>query len=137
MWTCPLCDRNFTKNNQAHSCNDKTLDDFLKGRSAHTTELFYHFIKACKQMGSIAVHPTKSMIAIAGKKNFAYIPQLGKDFMDVVFPFKKIYDDNLCFVKIKPVPGSNDYNHYFRMCFKEDINEEVKKYMKLAFENAQ
>jgi hypothetical protein len=77
------------------------------------------------------------MIAIAGKKKIAYIIQLGKNFMDVVFPFKQAYTDNLCFTKIKQVPGSNDYNHHFRMCFKEDINEEVKYYMKLAFDNAQ
>ena len=135
MWTCPLCSRDFIKNNQPHSCNEKTLDDFLKGKSAHTIELFNHFIKEYKHIGDISVHPTKSMIAIADKTRFAYITQLGKDFMDVVFPFKKPYDDNLCFIKIKPVPGSNDYNHHFRMCFKEDINEEVKHYMKLAHKN--
>ncbi len=73
------------------------------------------------------------MIAIAARTRFAYITQLGKNFMDIVFPFKQSYDDNLCFIKIKPVPGSDDYNHYFRMCFKEDLNEEVRKYMKLAY----
>ena len=133
MWTCPLCNRDFVKINQVHSCNDKTLDDFLKNKSIHTTELFYHFIKEYKRIGNISVHPTKSMIAIAGGKRFAYITQLGKDFMDIVFPFEQPYSDNLCFTKIKPVPGSNDYNHHFRMMFKEDINEEVKHYMKLVF----
>lgn len=136
MWTCPLCNQNFVKTNQVHSCNDKTLDDFLKNKSIHTTALFYHFIKEYKRIGDISVHPTKSMIAIAGKTRFAYITQLGKEFMDVVFPFKQPYDDNLCFTKIKRVPGSNDYNHHFRMCFKDDINEEVKGYMNLAFKNS-
>ena len=87
-------------------------------------------------MGDISIHPTKSMIAIAGKTRFAYIIQSGKNFMDIVFPFKKSYDENLCFIKIKKVPGTNDYNHHFRMCSKEDINEEVKHYMKLALKNA-
>jgi len=136
MWTCPLCNRNFKKDNQAHSCNENDLDHFLKGKSAHTLELFRHFINEYRSIGDISVHPAKSMIAIAGKTKFAYIIRLGKNFMDVVFPFKRSYDDNLCFTKIKPVPGSNDHNHHFRMCFKDDINEEVKHYMKLAFENA-
>ena len=135
MWTCPLCDREFVNSNQVHSCNDKTLDDFLKNKPEHTTELFYHFIKEYKRIGKIAVHPTKSMIAIAGQKRCAYIIQLGKNFMDIVFPFKQAYDDNLCFTKIKQVPGSNDYNHHFRMYFKEDINEEIKYYMKLALDD--
>ena len=60
--------------------------------------------------------------------------QLGKNFIDVVFPFKQAYEDNLCFTKIKQVPGTDDYNHHFRMYFKEDINAEVLKYMKLAYE---
>jgi Domain of unknown function (DUF5655) len=135
MWTCPLCNRHFVKTNQVHSCMDKTLDDFLKGKSDHTNELFYYFIKEYKSLGDITVHPTKSMIAIAGKTRMAYIIRLGKNFMDVVFPFKQAYADNLCFVKIKRVPGSDDYNHHFRMCFKEDINEEIKHYMKLALDN--
>jgi hypothetical protein len=132
MWTCPLCSREFVKVNQPHSCNDKTIDEFLKNKSPYSIELFNHFIKEYKLLGKIAVHPTKSMIAIAGKTNCAYIIQFGRNFIDIVFPFKQAYDDNLCFTKIKPVPGSNDHNHHFRMYFKEDINEEVKHYMKLA-----
>jgi hypothetical protein len=136
MWTCPLCRRDFIRTNQVHSCNDKTLDDFLKGKSVHTLELFYHFVNEYTQIGNISIHPTKSMIAFAGKKRCAYIIQLGKNFIDIVFPFKQEYTDNLCFTKIKPVPGSTDYNHHFRMCFKDDINEEVKGYMALALQGS-
>jgi len=136
MWTCPLCNRQFKNANQVHSCNDKTLDDFLQGKSPHTIELFYHFIAEYKSIGDITVHPTKSMIAISGQSRCAYIIQLGKNFIDIVFPFKQAYNENLCFVKIKPVPGSDDYNHHFRMLLKEDINEEVKYYMKLAFDKS-
>ena len=75
------------------------------------------------------------MISIGARTRFAYVIQLGKNFVDVVFPFKQAYIDNLCFNKIKPVPGSDDYNHHLRIYFKEDINEEVRMYMKMAFEN--
>jgi hypothetical protein len=74
------------------------------------------------------------MISFASRTRFAYIIQLGKNFIDVVFPFKQAYSDNLCFNKIKPVPGSDDFNHHFRMYFVEDINEEVRGYMKLAYD---
>lgn len=136
MWTCPICNRHFGRLHQVHSCMDKTLDDFLKGKSVHTINLFYHFIDEYKTLGNISVHPTKSMIAIAAITRMAYIIQLGKSFIDIVFPFKQPYNDNLCFTKIKQVPGTNDYNHHFRMCFQEDVNEEVKGYMKLALQNA-
>ena len=115
--------------------NDKTLADFLSGKSQHTVELFYHLVNEYRQIGDITVHPAKSMISFKARIGFAYVIQLGKNFVDVVFPFKQAYEDNLCFNKIKPVPGSDDYNHHLRLYFKEDLNDEVKQYMKLAYEN--
>jgi len=137
MWTCPICNQKFVKNNQTHSCKDKELSDFLNGKSEHTVGLFWSFIEAYKDIGKITVHPTKSMIAIAATTRVAYITRLGKDFMDVSFPFDQAYNDNLCFMRIAQVPGTNQYNHYFRMMRPEDINKEVKSYMKLALRNAQ
>lgn len=135
MWTCPLCSLEFVNANQVHSCRDKELPDFLNGKSEHTIRLFDHLVNEYLQIGDIRVHPTKSMISFAARTRFAYVIQLGKNFVDVVFPFKQPYEDNLCFNKIKPVPGGNDYNHHLRLYNKEDINEEVRRYMKMAFEN--
>lgn len=73
------------------------------------------------------------MIAFAAKTRIAYVIQLGKNFMDVVFPFDQPYHDNLCFRKIAQVPGQQQFNHHFRMLQAADINQEVKKFMKLAY----
>ena len=134
MWTCPLCDQQFVNNNQVHSCNDKTVNDFLKGKSEHTVSLLWYFIQQYQAMGKVTVHPTKSMIAFAAKTRIAYITRLGKDFIDITFPFSKPYNDNLCFHKIAQVPGQQQFNHHFKMNRKEDINEEVISFMKLAYE---
>lgn len=134
MWTCPLCRRQFVNTNQSHSCGDKALADFLKGKSEHTVSLFWHFVEKYQQLGKVTIHPTKSMIAFAAKTRIAYVIRLGKDFIDVVFPFTEPYNDNLCFHKIAQVPGSQQFNHHFRMCSQDDINEEVYDYMKLAYE---
>jgi hypothetical protein len=137
MWTCPLCNQQFKNNNQQHSCGDKVLQDFLKGKTEHTISLFHYFIEQYNRIGKITVHPTKSMIALAAKKRMVYVTQLGKNFVHIVFPFDKPYHDNLCFQKIAQVPGSQQFNHHFRMFLKEDINEEVISFMKLAYtENA-
>jgi hypothetical protein len=134
MWTCPLCHQQFVNSNQSHSCGDKVLSDFLDGKTEHTVSLFWYFVQQYHQIGEVTIHPTKSMIAFAATTRIAYITRLGKDFVDVVFPFTQPYNDNLCFHKIAQVPGSQQYNHHFRMCSKEDINEEVQHYMKLAYE---
>lgn len=137
MWTCPLCNQQFINNNQTHSCRDKELSDFLKGKSEHTISLFWHFVKRYQEIGTVTIHPTKSMIAFAATTRIAYITRLGKDFVDIVFPFKQSYPDNLCFHKIAQVPGSQQFNHHFRLCQNEDINEEVQEFMKLAYQLGQ
>ena len=133
MWTCPLCDQQFVNTNQVHSCRDKELSDFLTGKSEHTLQLFNHLVSEFKQIGDVKVYATKSMISFGARTRFAYVIQLGKNFVDVVFPFKQPYADNLCFNKIKPVPGSDDYNHHLRLYFMDDINDEVRTYMRLAY----
>jgi hypothetical protein len=117
-----------------HSCGDKVLDDFLQNKTAHTISLFWHFVEVYQEIGSVRIHPAKSMIAIAAKTRIAYIIQLGKNFIDVVFPFDRPYAENLCFRKIARVPGQQQYNHHFRMMERQDVNGEVKKFMKLAYD---
>jgi hypothetical protein len=133
MWTCPHCGQQFIKNDQRHSCNDSTLDDFLRGKSELTVDLFWHFVNSFRKVGPITIHPTKSMIAFAAKTRIAYVIQLGKNFVDVVFPFDQPYNDNLCFRKIAQVPGTQQYNHHLRLMSKADVNKEVLHFMKLAY----
>ena len=115
---------------------DKELQSFLNGKSEHTLSLFNHFIDQYKKIGKIEVIPAKTMIGISnGNKRIAWITQLGKNFIHVVFPFKNAYEDNLCFQKIAQVSGdAQQFNHHFRMLFTDDVNQEVKKFMKMAFE---
>ena len=115
--------------------SEKSLDEFLKGKSALTISLFDHFVDEYKRIGKVTIQPAKTMIGIATeRKRIAYVTQLGKSFIHVVFPFEKPYPDNLCFQKIAQVPGDDkQYNHHFRMLAKEDLNKEVISFMKLAF----
>jgi len=113
--------------------SDKELIDFLNEKTEYTRELFRFFMDEYNKIGSIEVMALKSMIAIKGKNQFAYITQFGKNFVHVVFPFNQPFEDNLCFTKIAQVPGTNQYNHHLRIYFKEDINEEVKSFMKKAY----
>lgn len=121
--------------NPAKPMTRKTVEDFLTGKSEHTCELFHHFIDEFKKIGTITLHPAKTMIGIANKKKrVAYITQLGKNFIHVVFSFDRPYSNNLCFNKIAQVPGdSMQFNHHFRMLSKKDVNEEVKTFMRLAY----
>ncbi|MBI3519065.1 MAG: hypothetical protein HY062_06870 [Bacteroidetes bacterium] len=113
----------------------KHVSVFLNGKSEHTLQLFDHFIKQFETIGHISIEPTKTMIGISNaNKRIAWVTQLGKNFIHVVFPFKQLYEDNLCFQKMAQVPGSStQFNHHLRVYYKEDINPEVMKYMKMAY----
>ncbi|MES2763255.1 MAG: DUF5655 domain-containing protein [Bacteroidota bacterium] len=114
---------------------NKEISGFLSGKSEHTLMLFDHFIEEYKKIGDIIVEPTKTMIGISNaNRRIAWVTQLGKNFIHIVFPFKQLYEDNLCFQKMAQVPGSDtQFNHHFRMLYKEDLNKEVIKFMKLAY----
>ena len=113
-----------------------SLEYFLAGKSENTIALFNRFVDEFKKIGKVNIHPASTMIGIAtSRKRIAYITQLGKNFIHVVFPFEKPYPDNLCFQKIAQVPGDNkQFNHHFRMMEKADVNKEAKGYMMIAFQ---
>ncbi|HNP23826.1 MAG TPA: hypothetical protein PKM63_17950 [Panacibacter sp.] len=114
--------------------SDKSIADFLAGKSGHTIELYNHFIETYSNMGIIGVHPAKTMIGISNAhRRIAWITQLGKNFIHIVFPFRQAYPANLCFNKIAQVPGMAQFNHHFRMLYKEDLNEEVIHFMQMAY----
>lgn len=112
-----------------------SIASFLSGKSEYTLDLLTHFIQEYETLGSIKIEATKTMIAIDnGHKRIAWVTQLGKNFIHVVFPFHEPFHTNLCFQKVGQVPGSNQFNHHFRMLNKEDLNEEVKLFMRMALE---
>jgi hypothetical protein len=114
---------------------DRQIDMFLVGKSDHTLMLYNHFLTEFKKIGDIKVEPTKTMIGISNAhKRIAWVTQLGKNFIHVVFPFKQLYEDNLCFQKVGQVPGQQQFNHHLRVLNAEDINEEVMAFMRMAYE---
>ena len=47
---------------------NKTIQDFLNGKSDHTKSLFNHFVNEYRKIGLVTLHPAKTMIGIANDK---------------------------------------------------------------------
>ena len=103
MWTCPDCGQEFIHSRQWHSCNERTVEYFLSGKSEHTISLFNHFIGEYRKLGVFKLHPARTRIAFAARIRFGYIHRRGRDFLDVVLTFPKSHHDNLCFNRIGEV----------------------------------
>jgi hypothetical protein len=111
------------------------LSAFLRGKTPEAIALFEHFIEQWEKVGTVGVFAAKTMVGISnGKKRVAYITQVGKNFIHVVFMFDRPYEENMCFQKIALVPGTKQYNHHLRILGKQDVNKEVLSFMKMAFE---
>ncbi|UKJ08770.1 hypothetical protein [Solitalea lacus] len=106
----------------------------MEGKSEHTIRLFNVFIDQYKTIGNFVLHPAKSKIGLAAKIRFCSIVAFGKNFIDVVFHLDKLYDENLVFRKIGQIPGSGTFNHHCRIMFEDDINDELKLYMQIAYD---
>ena len=117
--------------------SDNDLSAFLVGKSEQTLALFNHFISEYQKLAPVTIHPAKTMIGIANShRRIAWVTQLGKNFIHVVFPFKQEYPDNLCFQKIVQIPGdAHQFNHHLRIYNVEDVNEEVSKFMQMAYDD--
>jgi hypothetical protein len=104
-------------------------------RSPHALVLFEYFIAELQKFGPISIQPHKTMVSLSNPhKRVAYVTHAGKGFIHIVFPFKQRYDDNLCFQRIQVVPGRHVVYHHFRMLGKEDINDEARQFMRIAYE---
>jgi hypothetical protein len=112
----------------------RRLPAFSIVKSGHALMLFDHFIAELQVIGPVSIHPHKTMVSIANlHKPVAYITQAGKSFIHVVFPFRQRYDDNLCFQRIQEVPGRHTVYQHLRILNKGDINDEVRKFMRVAY----
>jgi len=109
----------------------------LTNKTAAALALYHAVLEAFGAAGPLTVQYTKTMIGLGnGERRIAYITQVGKNFVHVVFPFKKPYPDNLCFHKIAPVPGdAHQFNHHFRLYATDDLNEELRSFICLAYAN--
>ncbi|MEQ9423399.1 MAG: DUF5655 domain-containing protein [Cyclobacteriaceae bacterium] len=134
MWTCPQCGQEFVNQNVRHSCNDRTVGDFLANKSDKTIELYHYFIDEYQKMCDFKLHPRKSHIGFAAIIRFGYIHRLGKDYVDVVLQLREPHEETLCFHKVAGIPGGDLWNHYVRIQEKEDVTEEVRRYMLMSWE---
>ncbi len=133
MWTCPKCRQKFVNTNQWHSCGQNTLENFLANKTEKTIELYNHIIKEFRAIGDFELHPAKTRIALNKKMRFASINRLGKDFLDGHLVLTKRFDKTLCFHRIEVVTARACV-HHFRLCTKDDLTDELKEYMRMAYE---
>jgi hypothetical protein len=132
MWSCPKCNALLVQKNLSHSCGNYTVEGFLDGKPERGKELYCFFLREYEKIGPIILHPVKTRIALMVKVRFASVRKIGNDFIDGTFWLKERVESNK-FYKVEFLP-KNDYIHYFQIRDESDIDNEFRKYMRMAYQ---
>ena len=100
--------------NEFHCCSYSD-----EGRFEGTSGLSHEFYNAGHMYEAAVAH---------------YLATGRRNFLDVALTFPKPYPENYCFIRIGEVPGGKYYQHYLRLYRKDDINNEVRKFMRMALD---
>lgn len=130
MWKCPGCEQLFYNKNQAHSCGNYSIGQFLRNKTGKSCRLFYAFLERYKEVGVYQLHPVKTRVALLTKIRFASINKLGSDYLLGHLVLTAEYREPV-FYKIDNL-NNRFYVHHFRLNDEKDISL-LKKYMHLAY----
>lgn len=131
MWTCPECQHRFVNRNQSHSCGAYTVGHFLHGKTETARALFRHFLYTCETIGTFALHPVKTRVALMNQMRFAAINRLGKEYIAGHLVLIEKYNKPYWFYKIDNL-GDRFFVHHFRATTKQEITR-LKPAMRLAY----
>ncbi|HZY36870.1 MAG TPA: DUF5655 domain-containing protein [Mucilaginibacter sp.] len=133
MWTCPKCHHQFYNKNQSHSCGAYTVDDFLKDKPEKSVALFHFFLDEYRKIGPFELHPVKTRVALLTKMRFCSANKIGKNYIDIHLVLTTLLEDTSCFYKIDNL-ANRFFVHHARLYDRDDITDELKKYMAMAYE---
>ncbi len=69
-WTCPKCNRQFTRKNQRHACGTGNRADVLRNRPAEVVELYTALEKFAKSLGSVEIVTRERYVLLRSSRIF-------------------------------------------------------------------
>lgn len=130
MWTCPTCEREFQKNNQAHSCVKVSLESHFKNKEI-ARGLFDILIKRIEEnIGKCKIVSLPCCVHLYGNFDFlAVLPK--KDRVEIRFALNR----KLNTPKLKvSVPMSSKVTKYcFDIYTEKELDDEFMGWLKEAY----
>jgi predicted transport protein len=71
MWTCPECNRQFTRKNQRHACGTGNRTDVLRNRPPEVVELYAELEKFAKSLGPVEFVTKERYVLLRSNRIFA------------------------------------------------------------------
>jgi hypothetical protein len=132
MWTCPKCERSFTRRAQPHSCGNYSEERFLEGATETTRDLYERFKEEIESIAPFLLAPAKRRMGFQTRRIFAAIDSLGKDHLGGYIILNGEYSSPK-FTRVTRV-CETDVTHHFRIGSVEFFDEEFHEWLQMAFE---
>ena len=72
-WTCPNCQRSFSKNHQPHSCQTSSTEVHFKGKNPVAMEIYNALVAQLRRFGEFRVDAVKTSINLIHKYHFGSV----------------------------------------------------------------
>jgi hypothetical protein len=126
-WTCPRCQRTFTRANQRHACGTGDRDDVLRGRSAEIVRTYARLEAFAKSLGPIEVVARERYVLLRTARIFADLVIMA-DAVRVAIHLKREVSDPIFF---KVVTQRGRATHVAKLQAERDVAA-VEPYLKEA-----
>jgi len=131
MWQCKKCKREFSKNNQQHSCVKFPLKKHFAGKESVAKPLFDDYItKIKKYIGPVKIESLPCCIHLVSSYTFGAVWAM-KDKIRIDFRLDKDIKDKKISRKIKI--SKNRYMYYFDIEEKKEIDKKLIGWVKKAY----
>ena len=131
LWTCADCGRQFANRNQQHSCVQRTIEDFLAGKSDHARALFFSFTEAALRCGAVTYAPALTRVGLQARMIFASVNRLSDDRLDAHVVLSRRLEHRR-FYKIESF-SPRSHAHYFRIHDVAEVDDEVRAWLQEAY----
>lgn len=96
MWSCPQCQRSFTRENQRHACGTGDLASVLRNRPAALVKLYESIETHAKSLGPIEVVARERYVLLRTQRIFADLVMMS-DAVRIAIHLHRQADDPIFF----------------------------------------
>ena len=130
LWKCPKCGERFVLRNMWHSCGKFSLEDLFGRSEPHVLKTFRKFEKLVRECGPVRMIPQKTRVVFQVRMRFAgATPRKSHLICHFILAHKS---DSERFEKIQTF-GPHCHAHYLRINSKEELDNQVARWLKEAY----
>jgi hypothetical protein len=126
-WTCPKCDKRFSRDHQSHFCEKVSQAEFLSLYSEHSVSLYLEFLAFAQQHFEIREQFSRKAVTwYAPNDRYMLVTRLKKKWLDCYYDFSA---EILEFPVYKTAwsEKGDKCHHFFRLHDSEDLEEGLRR----------